>query len=218
MIPDKPCSMKTENHLKSQPFDLLLFDLGGVLVENVGLERLSMWLPDVPSPEAVLKQWLASSTVQDFERGRVDPDDFAATVVREFALPVSPDSFLNDFTKWASRLYPGVEDLLHRLSSICRLGCLSNTNVLHWNRGCSVMKLDTRFDYTFVSCETGLLKPDEEAFQYVIHQTGFAPERILFFDDIQRNVDGAARTGIVARKASGLSGVYEVLREFAVIP
>jgi putative hydrolase of the HAD superfamily len=79
------------------------------------------------------------------------------------------------------------------------------------------MQLDTLFDYTFVSCETGLLKPDGAAFQHVIQHTGYAPERILFFDDSQRNVDSAVATGIVAFKTVGLEEVYSVLREFAIL-
>jgi putative hydrolase of the HAD superfamily len=67
-----------------------------------------------------------------------------------------------------------------------------------------------------VSRETGLLKPDGEAFQHVIRQTRSSPERIMFFDDSQRNVDSAA-TGMVACKTVGLAEVYRVLREFAIL-
>ena len=79
------------------------------------------------------------------------------------------------------------------------------------------MRIDTLFDYIFLSYETGLLKPDVEAFLFVIHNTGFAPERILFFDDSQRNVDSAASTGIVAYRTLEISGVYSTLRKFAII-
>jgi glucose-1-phosphatase len=108
-------------------------------------------------------------------------------------------------------------DLLRQLSAAYMLGCLSNTNVVHWQRGRAVMQLDTLFDCTFVSCETGLLKPDGEAFQHVIQHTGYSPERILFFDDSQRNVDSAAATGMVACKTVGLDEVYSVLRAFAIL-
>jgi HAD superfamily hydrolase (TIGR01509 family) len=114
-------------------------------------------------------------------------------------------------------LYPGAVDLLRQLSSAYTLGCLSNTNVLHWQRGRTVMQLDTLFDYTFVSCETGLLKPDGAAFQHVIRHTGSAPEQIVFFDDSQRNVDSAAATGMVACKTAGIEEVYRALRALAIL-
>lgn len=203
--------------MKPRPFDLLLFDLGGVLVENEGPARLATWLPTAASHTAILDRWLTSPTVRAFESGQMATADFAAAVVRELALPVSPTCFLADFARWVNRLYPGASDLLRRLASAYTLGCLSNTNVLHWQRMQSAMQLDTLFDYTWVSCETGLLKPDAETFLHVIHQTGYAPDRIAFFDDSQRNVDRAAATGLVACKTMGLAEVYRALRQFAII-
>jgi putative hydrolase of the HAD superfamily len=144
-------------------------------------------------------------------------EEFATAVVQEFALPVSAAHFLADFTLWVHGLYPGALDLLRQLSSVYTLGCLSNTNGVHWQRGRTVMQLDTLFTYTFVSCETGLLKPDEAAFRYVIQHTGYAPERIVFFDDSPRNIDSAAATGMVACKTEGLAEVYRALRELAII-
>jgi HAD superfamily hydrolase (TIGR01509 family) len=203
--------------MKQRPFDLLLFDLGGVLVENEGPARLATWLPTASSHAAILDRWLTSPTVRAFERGQMTAEDFAVAVVRELALPVSPTDFLADFARWVNRLYPGVLELLQQLSPVYTLGCLSNTNILHWQRGRTVMQLDTLFDHTFVSCETGLLKPDEETFWHVIQQTGYAPERIAFFDDSQRNVDSAAATGMVACKTMGLAEVYNALQTFAIL-
>ena len=40
--------------MKQELFDLLLFDLGGVLVENVGPKRLSKWLPAIRSHSTIL--------------------------------------------------------------------------------------------------------------------------------------------------------------------
>jgi glucose-1-phosphatase len=198
-------------------FDLLLFDLGGVLVENGGTEPLSAWLPSPPPPETIMDRWLMSPTVRKFENGQISPEEFAIKIVREWELPLSPAQFLNDFSLWASKFYPGAAILLHRLRSRYNLACLSNTNVLHWQRGCTVMKIDRFFDYTFVSCETGLLKPDNEAFLYVVRQTGFSPDRILLLDDSQRNVDSAASIGMVARRTLGIQGANSALREFSIL-
>ncbi len=198
-------------------FDLLLFDLGGVLVDNAGPARLATWLPAPPSHAAILDQWLMSPAVRAFERGQIAAEDFAATVVQEFELPVRPADFLTDFAQWVSQLYPGALDLLQQLSSTYALGCLSNTNVVHWQRMQTVMQLDTLFAHAFVSCETGFVKPDDDAFLHVIQHTGCAPERILFFDDSQRNVDSAATTGMVARTTTGLAEVRRALWEFALL-
>lgn len=54
---------------------VLLFDLGGVLVENVGFERLNALLPTPLPLEELKARWLASTAVRSFEVG----DLFAQT-------------------------------------------------------------------------------------------------------------------------------------------
>ena len=79
------------------------------------------------------------------------------------------------------------------------------------------MQLATAFHYHFPPHETGRLKPDREAFEHVIEYTGCTPERILFVDDNQLNVDSAAATGMVARRTVGILEVQGVLREFGIL-
>jgi putative hydrolase of the HAD superfamily len=62
--------------------------------------------------------------------------------------------------------------------------------------------------YNFASCETGLLKPDIEAFAYVIDQINCDPSWMIFFDDNQVNVDAANMMRIRGYKTSG----FEELR------
>ena len=198
-------------------FDLLVFDLGGVLVENVGMERLLTWMSTKSSAEELWHTWLMSPTVRAFESGTLPAVPFAEAVIAELSLPLSPEEFLTDFAGWAKQLYPGALELLQHLSQSHRLASLSNTNGIHWQRCYHELQLATVFDYHFPSHETGRLKPDRAAFQYVIAQMGCAPERMLFLDDNQLNVDSAAATGIVARKTVGIAEVQEVLRGFGIL-
>jgi HAD superfamily hydrolase (TIGR01509 family) len=198
-------------------FDLLVFDLGGVLVENVGVDLLLSWMSTTPTPEEIWRTWLTSPTVRAFESGTLPAAQFATGMIAELSLPVSPEEFLTEFAACVKQLYPGALDLLRHLSQSYRLASLSNTNGIHWQRCCDEMQLASLFHYNFPSHETGRLKPDREAFQHVIEHTGCLPERILFVDDNQLNVDSAAATGMVARKTVGIAEVQEVLREFGIV-
>ena len=51
---------------------VLLFDLGGVLVEFTGPSTLLRWLGGRLAPEQVWPLWLGSPVVRDFERGLVE--------------------------------------------------------------------------------------------------------------------------------------------------
>jgi glucose-1-phosphatase len=198
-------------------FDLLVFDLGGVLVENVGAERLSAWMSTPATPEELWRIWLTSPTVRAFESGTLPAAQFAAGVIAELFLPVRPDEFLTEFAACVTQLYPGALDLLRHLSQSYRLASLSNTNDIHWHRCLYEMELATVFHYHFPSHKTGRLKPDRAAFEYVIQYTGCRPERTLFVDDNQLNVDSAAAVGMVARRTVGMREVQEVLREAGIL-
>ena len=73
---------------------VLLFDLGGVLVENVGFERFNALLPSPIPSEELKTQWLASPAVRSFEAGNCTPEVFARKVVTDWQLPLTPAAFL----------------------------------------------------------------------------------------------------------------------------
>uniref|UniRef100_UPI00359311D8 HAD-IA family hydrolase n=1 Tax=Aquiflexum sp. TaxID=1872584 RepID=UPI00359311D8 len=60
----------------------------------------------------------------------------------------------------------------------------------------SVDGLSVMFDRVFLSHEMGLAKPDEAIYKAVINEIQVEPNRVLFFDDLLANLDGAKRVGI----------------------
>lgn len=54
------------------------------------------------------------------------------------------------------------------------------------------------FDGAVVSGEEGVLKPSREIFRRLIIRFELAPERTLFIDDSEANVDGARAAGLLA--------------------
>ena len=57
------------------------------------------------------------------------------------------------------------------------------------------------------------MKPDPRAFKWALSHIPERPDRILFVDDNQECVKTAVELGLIARQASGLSGVKKVLNE-----
>jgi len=188
---------------------LLLFDLGGVLVENVVFERLAPLLP-APAPRAALQdRWLASAAVRAFDLGRIEPDVFAEVFVAEWGLTLSPASFLEEFASWPRGLYPGARALLDDLRRRFRVACLSNSNALHWER---FGGFPDGFDVSLSSHLLGAVKPDAEAFRRALATLGVGPTDLWFFDDSAANVHAAAALGIRAFRTEGLAAVEAVLR------
>jgi putative hydrolase of the HAD superfamily len=201
----------------AHPFDVILFDLGGVLIELAGVERMLELCNHAFAADELWARWLASEGVRQFETGRAEPAAFGAAMLSEFGLSITAAQFLEEFTIWPKGVFPGSFELLEQLSSSYRLACLSNTNALHWPRVCDEMGLARYFETTFASHLVGMLKPDAEIFEHVIVQLGSPAERILFLDDNQLNIVAARAAGMVARRVAGLAEVRAALADLGVL-
>ena len=148
--------------------DVILFDLGGVLVELAGVDQMIAWSPGIATHEELWRRWLESSAVRRFETGAIGRDDFAAAIIDEFACPVDAPEFLAAFTWWPRSMYPGAFELLQSLRDRFRLASVSNTNEIHWDRYSNSWKLDAAFHRNFPSYLVGKLKPDAEYFEHVL--------------------------------------------------
>ncbi len=202
--------------MKQGEIEVILFDLGGVLIELTGMPRFIEWTGGQMSVDEVWQRWMKSKIFKDFETGKIQPQEFAANIVKEFSLPVEETQFLKEFTLWPRNVYPGVLELLKKLSNNYRLACLSNTSELHWKRIQDEMNLTEYFECSFLSFRLGMVKPDHEIFQHVVDALRCDPSRILFFDDNRVNIDAAAEMGFNALVTSGYDGLIDNLMELGL--
>jgi putative hydrolase of the HAD superfamily len=191
--------------------EFALFDLGGVLVELTGVPCMMEWTRYSMGVDELWRRWLGSPIVRLYETGRVDTVEFADGVIAEFSLPVTREGFLNEFATWARTPYPGARPLLEDLAGRCPVGCLSNTNPVHWKRVVNEMGLIDCMTVCLASHETGLLKPDPEAYAEAARRIGSRAGNILFLDDNAINVAAARQSGMVAHRVAGLAETRTVL-------
>jgi HAD superfamily hydrolase (TIGR01509 family) len=204
--------------MKNTDIDVILFDLGGVLIELAGVEKMLEWSKGLGSTDELWRRWLQSGAVRAFETGRIGSDEFAVGVIEEFALPVAPAEFLAAFHGWPRALFPGAHALLAELAPHYRLASVSNTNTMHWARFTGEWALDQSFHHNFPSHRVGKLKPDAEYFEHVLDAVGAPAARVLFIDDNAINVDAAGRVGLVTRRVLGVDGARSALRELGLLP
>ena len=197
---------------------VLLFDLGGVLVEFTGPSRLLRWLGGRLAPEQIWPMWLGSPVVRDFERGFVEPRVFADRLIADLDLPIDRWAFLDDFATWPTALYAGAVELIARIPASYVRATLSNTNAVHWPRITDELKLGALFDHHFPSHLVGKLKPDREVFLHVAETLGCEPSAILFLDDQPLNVDAARAAGLQSVQVSGVRGAESALIAAGVLP
>jgi glucose-1-phosphatase len=196
-------------------FDVLLFDLGGVVIE---LDGLPIWmeLTREPNESVVWERWLRSPAVRRFESGLASAAEFGDEIVTEFALEIPSADFLARFAGWPRGPFPGVLELIGSLRGRFQVACLSNCNELHWPRFLDEMGLAAAFDRHFSSHQLGAMKPDRKIFELAVGELGVPAERVLFLDDNQLNVDGARAAGLHAELAKGPAGIRATLERLGV--
>ena len=196
-------------------FEVILFDLGGVLVE-LGDEPIPFdWLPG--DNHFDLSDWFSSETAISFEKGLISPQQFADKLKRDLKIEASPESIIRHFTSWPIGLFPGVHELLRSIENTFRLAVLSNTNELHWPRITNEFEIAGYFEHFFASHRLQKAKPDFEIFEHVVSELRVEPGNILFLDDNQNNVAASKKIGIHGIRTSGIKQVYQTLSDVGAI-
>lgn len=202
---------------KKTEIRVVLFDLGGVLVELSGVPIMLQWMGERTSPENLLNIWLRSPVVRAFETGQITAREFGDELITEMVLPVARDRLLEEFARWPRRLFPEALELVARIPRQYLRATLSNTNALHWPRLMTEMGLAKVFDHHFASYLTGKIKPDEEAFLHVTEKLGCRTQEVLFLDDSPLNVEAATRVGMEAIQVKGTAAAEHALVEFGIV-
>ena len=90
----------------STRFDVLLFDLGGVLMDFAGFDELAQFIAGAPERSEIRDRWIRCEAVRRFERGEIARDEFATSVIDELEIDLSPSDFLRNFVEWAREPIP----------------------------------------------------------------------------------------------------------------
>jgi putative hydrolase of the HAD superfamily len=196
--------------------EVLLFDLGGVLVEYTGFTEIGALISEAVTPEDLQQRWY-SCGAGAFETGDITPDEFASRLGSVLAFNVEPAVFLQHFASWSIGFYEGAAELLAELRPHYRLAALSNSNELHWARLVE-QGVTAQFEPALASHELHLRKPDRAIYQEALRRLGVPAESVAFFDDTQVNVEAALEAGMRAHRVLGLDDLRACLIDNGYLP
>ena len=191
----------------------VLFDLGGVLVEvhqprifSALADRCSLTPQEIESKlKAAIHLW------NPFIEREFTPSELTQLVTRLLDSQHSEQDVVDAFNAELGETISSTAELLPELRRKTQIGCLSNTNSIHWDRLLSSYGFMNHFDRRFASQILGCAKPKSIIYEKVEKLLGVAPRSILFFDDRADNVEAAARLGWHARLYTGHAGLKQEL-------
>jgi HAD superfamily hydrolase (TIGR01509 family) len=180
--------------------DALLFDLGGVIMDIDFNRAFATWGRHAGcAPQLLATRFRADDVYERHERGECSAAEFFASLRTSLDIDISDAQFVEGWAEILVGEMPGVASLLVRAARHAPLYGFSNTNSAHV--ACFSPKFDSllsHFQQIFYSYNIGHRKPDAEAYDVVIKAIGKPAGRIMFFDDLAENVDGASKRGLIA--------------------
>jgi len=178
-----------------QPFSIILFDLGNVLVRLDYAAFLRTLGFDHQMTKSELFH-LVEDEARAFETGKSSAMEFLGVINARLGKSYTFDQFRRAWTAILPEPVPGSPQLLERLAGKYRLMMLSNTNELHFQHTVQMIPSLKRFEKFFLSYKIGALKPDRAIYEYVLKHVDVPAQRILFIDDLEQNIEAAESVGM----------------------
>jgi putative hydrolase of the HAD superfamily len=197
--------------------DFLIFDLGNVIIDIDYQRSLNLIKSMVPeSIHSRVDQFYLTDFHKAYEKGQIDSPAFR-NAVRDYFQQNWDDRKVDEL--WNSLLgkIPAERlELVSKLKQNYKTGVLSNTNEIHIEAVYDMLKadhgmdrFDPLFDRIFYSHEMGQAKPSPEIYEQMLAELGTTADRVIFFDDLEANVKGAASVGIRAIQVTGPNVIFD---------
>jgi glucose-1-phosphatase len=197
--------------------EVLLFDLGGVLVEFSGIQDVAPLLRVAASESEIRARWFTCRHTEAFGLGTLSREEFGERFVQDWGIDLPRERFLAEFRSWSRCLLPGAAELLASLRPRFRLAALSNSNELHWERNTDDLGVTSLFEVAISSHQVGFCKPDPGIYRVALERLAVPCDAVMFFDDVADNVAAASRLGMRAFQVDGVASLRERLRHEGIL-
>jgi HAD superfamily hydrolase (TIGR01509 family) len=199
--------------------DALLFDLGRVVLDIDFSKVVACWAGHAGCEPAHLVgrfSW-RDEFYQRHEKGEISDAEFFAALRALLGVELSDAQFLEGWNQIFAGEMPGIAPLLQRAAQRLPLYAFSNTNRAHEAHFLKAYAdVLGHFRKIFLSSTIGLRKPDAEAYDHVVKAIGVPAARIVFFDDLAENIEGARARGLTAIHVTSTRDVAEALAALGI--
>jgi putative hydrolase of the HAD superfamily len=201
------------------PFDVILFDVGGVLLtngwgtceRNQVLESFNLDKADFEKRHPVPND--------AWERDAISAEAYLEETVFYEPRSFSMDDFVAAICSVSVELPNGALGILKEVAASGKstVGCLNNEARLPNEYRFRQFGLRNYFEVALSSCYLGLRKPKVAIYQRALDILGRPAKRVLFIDDRAENVAGAARVGMKGIQFKGADALRQDLQTLNVL-
>ena len=198
--------------------DALLFDLGRVVLDIDFSRAITCWAGHAGcAPEAIVARYVRDEAYQLHEMGKISDEAYFESLRTSLGIGISDAQFLEGWNAIFAGEMPDIARLLPRAAKYMPLYVFSNTNRPHVEYfSKEYAELLGHFRDIYLSSSIGLRKPDAEAFDHVVREIGVPAERIVFFDDLAENVEGARARGLTVVHVTSTEDVANALKALGI--
>ena len=201
------------------PFDVILVDIGGVLLTNGWDHHERSVVVEQFHLDSAALELRHAQAFQPWEKGELTLDEYLDAVIFYEPRSFSRDEFFAAVCAQSKDLPDGAICILKELatSDKCMIGALNNEARETHEFRVAKFGLREQLKFTFTSCYMGIRKPDSRIYQRALGVLGKKPERSLFIDDRLENVAAAAAAGMKAIRFTGSEALRRDLQSLEVL-
>ena len=200
--------------------DFLIFDLGNVIIDIDYQKSMQLIKQEISNEfHEKVDGFYLTDFHKDYEVGRINSDEFRQAVRAYFQQDWSDEKVDELWNSLLLKIPVERLELISKLREKFQVGVLSNTNLIHINavnrilqNDHSLQNFDPIFDWVFLSHEMGLAKPSAEIYEKMLVDLGTSGDRVVFFDDLIANVEGAKEVGIQAVHVTGPQVIFDYFK------
>ena len=179
-----------------------VFDLGGVLSVPMVSKKLYGQIKWKVSYNEFLDKFNNSAESIKVQKGEISTKDFFEYLKGYMDDDITLEEFKNIYVN-NNKFFTDTIEIIKKLKNLgYKVYLLSNLKEIDYEKFIKHFDVSI-FDELFLSFKLGMLKPNDDIYQYVINKLNTKPENIYFFDDNKENVDGAIKNGINAYQVTG---------------